>query len=207
MNNSTINFDRQYLKFAKKNAWDLANKVLYDLCAKFPHHKNKSEVMAKVMLIGRSYAASIERRKNKRKNYDDFYEDVVAPTLTKSKLDRYLSRLDGEKRIAESNIETILKTHKYLVDLFQSITKLENRSLASKYLHFHYPNLFYLYDSRAAKSLSKCVRCKTSTDIYCDSTYASFFKKAYELQKYIENKYKQSLSPRKLDKILLWIHE
>jgi hypothetical protein len=205
--NSTIYFDRRYLKFAKKNSWDLANKVLYDLCAKFPHHKNKSEVMAKVMLIGRSYAASIERRKNKRNNYDDFYEDVVAPTLMKSKLDRYLSRLDGEERILESNIEAMLKTHKYLVDLFQSITKLDKRSLASKYLHFHYPNLFYLYDSRAAKSLNKCVGCKTKPSRDFDSTYASFFKKAYELQKYIENKYKQSLSPRELDKILLWIYE
>jgi len=204
---TTIKFKRQHLKFAKKNAWDLANEILYDLCAKFPHHKNKSEVMAKVMLIGRSYAASIERRKNKRKNYDDFYEDVVAPKLMKSKLDRYLSRLEGENRISESNIGTILKTHKYLVDLFQSITKLNKRSLASKYLHFHYPNLFYLYDSRAVKSLSKFVRCKTGTDRDYDSHYASFFKKAYELQRYIEKKYKQALSPRELDKILLWLYE
>jgi len=205
MNNPKISFDGRYLKYAKRNAWDLANQVLYDLCAKFPHHNNKSEVMAKVMLIGRSYAASIERRKNKKNNYDDFYEDVVAPTLKKSKLDRYLSKLNGEKRVSESNIKTILETHKYLVDLFQSITKLDKRSLASKYLHFHYPNLFYLYDSRAAKSLSKFVRSKTNTDSSCDSTYGSFFRRAYELQKHIKNKYKQSLSPRELDKILLWV--
>jgi hypothetical protein len=44
--------------------WDLGNSVLYDLCRKHPSHKTADEILAKVWLIGRSYAASIERRKN-----------------------------------------------------------------------------------------------------------------------------------------------
>ena len=205
---TTIRFDKQYLEYAKINTWDLGNQVLYDLCAKFPQHRDKSEVVAKIWLIGRSYAASVERRKNKSKNNYDFYEDIVAPTMINSKLDQYLTRLNGEKKISESNIETILATHKYLVDILEKITKLNKRSLASKYLHFHYPHLFYLFDSRASNSLRDIVRSKKANEKYSnyDSTYVSFYLKAYELHNFIKDKYDIDLSPRELDKILLWIY-
>jgi hypothetical protein len=204
-----IYFRKQYLSYAEDNTYDLCNKVLYDLCSNFPHHKNKSEVIAKILLIGRSYSASVERRKNKRNDTDDFYGDEVAPVLMKSRLDRFLSRLDGEKRISESNIGTILKAHKYLVDLLKRITKQDKRSLASKYLHFHYPHLFYLFDSRAVESLREIVIYRVEKDKYLnyDLPYASFFYKAYLLQHFVEDKYNVVLSPRKLDKILLEYHE
>ena len=136
-----------------------------------------------------------------------FYEKIVAPAMIKSRLDHYLSRLDIYKEISDFNIELILETHKYLVDLFVSITELNKRSLASKYLHFHRPNLFYLFDSRAANSLRKLVP-KLANDKYLnyDSTYTSFYLKAYSLNRFIKNKYDIALSPRELDKILLWIY-
>ena len=46
------------------NDWDLGNKILYDMCQQYPFHNKSSEVIAKVWLIGRSYAAAIERRKD-----------------------------------------------------------------------------------------------------------------------------------------------
>ena len=210
--NETITFHKRYLKYAKAtNPWELGNQVLYDLCSKFPSHKNDSEIIAKIWLIGRSYAASVERRKNKSNKDEDnemFYENIVAPTMRKSKLDRYLSRINTEKRITKSNIGDILETHKYLVDLFESITKLNKRSLASKYLHFHYPHLFYIFDSRAVASLRKVIKAKTIKEdsLICDSQYASFFRKAFTLNNYIEDNHKVHLSPRELDKILLWIY-
>ncbi len=53
-------------KALSNTAWDLGNQVLYDLCSKHPFHKTPQEIIAKVWLIGRSYAAALERRKNKR---------------------------------------------------------------------------------------------------------------------------------------------
>jgi hypothetical protein len=43
------------------------------------------------------------------------------------------------------------------MDLFAAITQREKRSLASKYLHFHVPHVFYLYDSRARRAITKVV--------------------------------------------------
>ena len=45
--------------------WDVGNEVLYELCTKHPRHAEIPAVIAKVWLIGRSYAAAIERRRNK----------------------------------------------------------------------------------------------------------------------------------------------
>lgn len=48
----------------RRRVWDLGNRVLYDLCQSHPEHTRDDEIVAKIWLIGRSYAASIERRKN-----------------------------------------------------------------------------------------------------------------------------------------------
>ena len=41
--------------------WNIGNGVLYDLCSRHPDHTNIGAVSAKCWLIGRSYAASVER--------------------------------------------------------------------------------------------------------------------------------------------------
>ena len=37
--------------------WDVGNKVLYDLCRLYPRHEQVDQIVAKVWLIGRAYAA------------------------------------------------------------------------------------------------------------------------------------------------------
>jgi len=41
--------------------WDTANGILYGLCRKYPGHTDDAIIVAKLWLIGRSYAAAIER--------------------------------------------------------------------------------------------------------------------------------------------------
>jgi hypothetical protein len=57
--------------------WDLGNRVLYELCSKHLGHGEADEIVAKIWLIGRSYAASIERRRNATQAGDRFYEETV----------------------------------------------------------------------------------------------------------------------------------
>lgn len=60
--------------------WDLSNAVLYELCEKHPQHANKYEVLAKLLIIGRTYAASVERRRPKENELaGNFYLDTVFP--------------------------------------------------------------------------------------------------------------------------------
>ena len=141
------------------NTWDFSNKILYNLCSKHPKHTKKHEVLTKILFIGRIYAAAIERRKDKNKNEsgDDFYIKKVVPKMIYPNLDEKIQQLNKYNRIDASNYIIILETHKYLSDLFNKLTKLDKRSLSSKYLHFHKPKLFFIYDSRVAAALSKCL--------------------------------------------------
>jgi len=80
----------QVVSSVESSAWDLGNKILYDMRRQYPAHNNSSEIIAKVWLIGRSYAAAIERRKNtgsSQFNGDDFYIEKVAPEIKRSEID------------------------------------------------------------------------------------------------------------------------
>ena len=76
--------EKQYTEYLKqKNSrWEFGNSILYQMCEDNPLHNDSDVVIGKIWLIGRSYAAAIERRKN-ADDYqgDDFYYDAVAPKM------------------------------------------------------------------------------------------------------------------------------
>lgn len=207
---SLISISPNEVKRSKKsNQWTFGNSILYSLCKRNFLHKRVDIIIAKVWLIGRAYAAAIERRKNKKDINDDFYVNTVGPHLKNSKLDKYLNRLRNEKVIDADNLPHILAAHRYLMVLFEEITELEKRSLASKYLHFHLPNLFYIYDGRASKALNKIVPKATKGILKefgeekYDKTYASFVVKCMILTDQLNERFKKKLRPRELDNILI----
>jgi len=51
------------LNAQKGDGWKFGNDILYKLCQDFPKHDTSSQIVGKIWLIGRSYAAAIERRK------------------------------------------------------------------------------------------------------------------------------------------------
>ena len=71
-----------YQEFLKQNnhRWEFGNSILYRMCEENPLHNDADVIVGKIWLIGRSYAAAIERRRN-ADGYqgDDFYFDAVAP--------------------------------------------------------------------------------------------------------------------------------
>lgn len=79
---------RHVEKAMQRNAWHFSNEVLYDLCREHPLHTETGVVLAKILLIGRVYAAAIERRKSKNEGNYDFYISTVAPKIIKSPMDR-----------------------------------------------------------------------------------------------------------------------
>src|SRR5712692_9351087 len=136
-----------------EKVWDVGNGVLYDLCAANPEHTRDDVIIAKIWLIGRTYAAAIERRRDKGDAVGDaFYETRVAPQIRDSDIDRWFKVLDSG---SDTDMALNLETHKRVMDLFTKISGLEKRSLASKYLHFHFPSRFYIYDSRAYNAISE----------------------------------------------------
>jgi hypothetical protein len=197
----TIEFVKEALS---SKTWDVGNQVLYDLCASYPDHSRDEIIIAKVWIIGRTYAAAIERRPSIDVAVGDaFYETVVAPKIRCSGIDNWFRAL-----VASSNedLALSLETHEKVKELFNDISGLEKRSLASKYLHFHFPERFYIFDSRACTAISKLTkpigRSLPSLRTH-DDVYARFFLRCNALKNDIVSKGGPHLLPRELDKVLL----
>ena len=197
------------IKSAKaQSPWRVGNDVLYELCRTRPTHKKVPDVLAKVWLIGRSYAAAIERRRNKGGLNDDFYINEVAPAIIGSKIDLWINKAKKFDRPSKKSLSTLLTVHHETTQLFNSISGLEKRSLASKYLHFHVPQLFYIYDTRAVQGLRKLGKLlprASRSNANVDIEYRKFSEKCLFLQEHIEGEYGTRLSPREIDNLLLLI--
>jgi hypothetical protein len=188
--------------------WDLSNQVLYDLCEKHFTHDSAEKILAKTLLVGRVYAAAIERRKNKSDINDNFYIDTVVPTFQNSRLDVILAGLQN-KQLSIDILPDIINAHFYLTKALFEITELEKRSFSSKYLHFHLPNLFFIYDSRAVTAMRQFVNrhsnhLKVLADKETvDKEYSNFVYKCWHLQQIVLNEFSILLSPRQLDNLLI----
>ncbi len=198
---------------SQKSLWDHGNNFLYDLCSKNFEHTKEDVIVTKVLFIGRIYAAALERNKIKKdENNTSFYFKTVAPKFKNSEIDKRLRNLKSVDELTADNIPSVLETHNYLMETINKITGHNNRSFCSKYLHFHLPNLFFIYDSIALKNLRKYISKvpdHLNTILKCDNIdeeYAKFFCKCYDLKQKIEKDCKTKLTLRKLDNLLLEVN-
>src|SRR5690606_27788960 len=132
---------KELVEKSKKTPLDFSNKILYEMCSRYPTHQQVDTIIGKVLIIGRVYSAAIERRKNKAEPNDQFYIEKVGPKFRDSDLDLYIQKLQLESKPTDSNIAELLETHLYLTKLIKDLTEQEKRSFSSKYLHFHLPEL------------------------------------------------------------------
>jgi len=150
----------------KSSVWDFANEVLYNLCESNSAHTQNDIIVAKVWLIGRSYAAAIERGRKKGKlDSEEYYAKEVAPIIKDSEIDVWLGEL-SDQNLSPNPFAKVVEVHGKLTDLFKKISGKADRSLASKYLHFHKRNAFFIYDSRAAKAISH-IKIDSVPDMIC----------------------------------------
>ena len=195
---------REFVKEAldAQSVWDLGNEVLYQLCGDHPGHSDDDAIIAKTLLIGRVYAASLERRRKADVKGDEFYTKQVTSVFRKSEMDRWLQSL---KEDAGGSPQKAIEIHKKLTDLLRTITNFDNRSFASKYLHFHFPTRFYIFDSRADKSARKLAKLDRGRNRSgnTDPKYAEFCARCDKLSGLIQGLIGRVPSPREVDKVLL----
>ena len=198
------------VKNGEYEIWQFSHDILYDLCRDNPAHTDSGVVIGKTWLIGRSYAAALERN-NKPLDYDgDFYQAVVAPLFVEigAELDEKLNKLRAYAMIEETNAEEILAVHHWLVEKIKTYTYTQKRSFVSKYLHFHLPQLFYIYDSRVDGASSRLIATQNSRQfVDSDPVYGKFVQRVLALSDYLNKVFGVTLSPREMDDFLLSICE
>lgn len=202
----------------EQEEWDFANDVLYRLCKEHPEHTDPKRVAAKVWLIGRSYAAAIERGRDKsnKPNNDEFYMETVGPDICDSDIDIRLQectemfKLTNEK-LTNAIVEKSIEVHGEITEELYNINQNRRpRSLASKYLHFHFPDFFFIYDSRASiglNALSKVLELESKLACTGDNYYRIFAGKCLSLYGTLSSKYGHELTTRQLDNLLLLVEQ
>jgi len=155
------------------------------------------------------YACDIQRQAEKQTDSsENFYLNHVAPVIKKSGIDKWIKSVSDITKLTSENIEKSLACHKNAVDMFKSITRDKERSLtslASKYLHFHASNAFFIYDSRAKKEVANLVklpRNRTHPD-FCDGEYADFCARCLIYRDELQKSFNDEVTPRILDMKLL----
>jgi hypothetical protein len=197
----TTEFIREAISQA---AWDFGNQVLYSMCSADPGHNQDHIIIGKMWLIGRTYAAAIERRRTAGQALGDaFYENVVAPRIRESEIDEWFEAI---RKGSPDDLTLHLQAHARVMRLFTEISGLEKRSLASKYLHFHFPRRFYIYDSRAyrvIRELTEPIGKRIPNLGDHDGMYARFFIRCRDLGQRLDAQLGRRLSMREFDKVLL----
>ncbi len=148
--------DYKKAKRERLKLYSRVDDVLYDMCREWPDHKNIGTVQAKVRIIGRVYAAGLER-KGERDKLKGIYE-TIAEIFHENRawIDSEIEELNKFKTISKSSYDRILSVHGNMVKLLRKETrsKLHFRSFVSKYLHFHVP-IVPLFDSVASKTINR----------------------------------------------------
>jgi hypothetical protein len=190
--------------------WSIANDTLYSLCQTYPSHDNIEATVAKLWIIGRTYNAQIERRKTSSEHKQQDRENggiyhVVANALKHSNFDQHLNQLSNLQTVDEGNLIYILSAHEQFMRLMIPHLNQRNTSFASKYLHFHFPKLFFILDKIAEQSLKHYDIIYTDTDYaeFHDIRYRQFCNHNLALRNLIKITYGISMTPRQLDNLLL----
>jgi hypothetical protein len=200
-------------QFANEGGY--GNHVLYKMCKARPEHTDPKIVGSKIWIIGRAYAATIERQGKKRTKKDEDEHDHVASIIYREPIDDWIKNVSSIHKLTSKNIEKSLECHKNMVELLKPFTRKKKRSLrsfVSKYLHFHKPLAFFIYDSRATARIKDAIKQLSNRKQHFkfprgyDDTYAAFCARCIYyrdefLEKHLRRKVK--VTPRVLDMWLL----
>lgn len=161
--------------------WAALDGVLYDLCKRYPDHRSRDAINAKLWVIGRTYQTGIER-KIKSDGHQGSSLGQLAQHIWKNRkrVDRIISRLGKQKGLTPQRIRLILEAHGELLALVKSMKRLKTspRSFVSKYLHFHCPDV-PIIDSFVHAQMKKLYPWQSSYALFpitqpMDENYARF---------------------------------
>lgn len=200
-----LTLSREFITDAlSRSSLDPKVRALYELCFMYRHHLRDEVVTDKLRLIARLHDAAMARG-GQALNAED-----AARLLSHSQVDRWFGGLASAERL---DTGLLLELHKRLMDVFGESGELGEdaaRGLASRYLHFHFPELFPIYDSRIAAAIGLLERgdCGYLSLAEFDAVYGRFLACSRKLTERIVPMLGRRLNPRELDHVLrAWVDE
>lgn len=177
-----------------QSALDGGTRALYELC--FLHRQHfRTEIVAEKlrMILGLCADHGLDG--------SGLSPELSAHRLGRSDVDRWFAGLATAERIDPA---LVFETHKRVMDVFDDLPPRQAASLASKYLHFHFPDLFYLYDSRVEAAALDLGRGEWGYLAWSehDPDYARFFACCRKLAEALEPLAGHRPNPGELDRIL-----
>ncbi|MDR3394263.1 MAG: hypothetical protein P4L70_04615 [Parasulfuritortus sp.] len=173
---------------------DPRTRALYELCFMHRHHFQDDIVADKLRMMVR---VCVEQGLL----VNDFSAELVAHRLGRSGIDRWFASLATAEHL---DLALVFELHKRVMDVFSDLPEMQARSLAAKYLHYHFPELFYIYDAgleTAAFDLGEG-ECGYLARAEHDPIYGAFFSCCRKLADKLAPLAGHRLSPRELDLIL-----
>lgn len=173
---SVAQYDDQYA---------LIDEVLYGVCARYPNHKSRRQINAKVWIIGRTYQTGLER-KVKASGRQGSALDIATAHMHKNRvvIDEAIDELrELREPLDARSIETIVRVHGVVNRVVSRVRigRHSARSFVAKYLHFHCP-IVPIYDRFAVQSLKRLVRWRRSLDVIPGIKQADFQYRRYALR-------------------------
>ncbi|PAV66086.1 hypothetical protein WR25_08775 [Diploscapter pachys] len=129
-----------------------ANRMLYQFVSDNPSNTDRDQIASKALIIGRSLAASAERRtiKGERLSSADFFHGL-ADAISKSGLEEVLDFLPQDGTISRSTSTEVHKAHAFLCSAITARTAL-------KWVAEEEGWVFAFTTSRSAKNYPEYVR-------------------------------------------------
>lgn len=172
-------------------------RALYELCFLRRDHLNTRIVHDKLNLIARLPSSGGERA--------PFSIEAIAHRLEKSGIDHWFSAL----RTAEDiSIASLLDLHARIMPVFGELPEDEARTLASRYLHFHFPELFCIYDAALDQSMQNLLaQAAMPEQPTADAVYAAYFQRCRLLCERLSPMLGRRLSLNELECVLRAWHD
>lgn len=189
------------------------NSVLYDMCEKEPRHVDENVIKDKIWIIGRTYAASIERQGGGNAVHRRAARELMT---VGAELDSRIAKLQGVDFGLDSIVE-VLSTHDLVIRRLQEASRKRLphtglavgdgaifTSFAAKYLHFHGKRAFPIYDQHAERAVKRMVKeqPKSVSSSY-DQTYEKFCRGVTAVMGELEDRFPPKLNLRELDILLV----
>ncbi len=171
---------------------DPRRRALYDLCFQHRNHLDETATAEKLRRIVRLYA-----------EYDgcSLSPEAEARRLGRSGVDSWFGLLASAEAL---DALQLLQTHRRLMAVFADLDEAEARSLASKYLHFHFPELFPVYDAVVAPAAARLAgdECPDEDAPAPDPAYARHVTCCRRVTEQLRPEVGRRLGPRELDLLL-----